>query len=86
MPNLPPYLLPDHLNSPCCKKTEPCSGCAEAVKAAPSGRWYITMGHPGFNLPQNNGKGWASRGGALKALTKLALAASMRKMLAQEGK
>lgn len=43
-------------------------GCAEMVKQAPSGRWYITMGHAGFNSRANNGAGYASEGKARAAL------------------
>jgi hypothetical protein len=35
--------------------------CAQAVKQAPSGRWFITMGHAGFNSRANNRDGYASR-------------------------
>jgi hypothetical protein len=40
-----------------------CSGrfCADSIKTDHSGRWYITMGHPGFNSPANNRMGYASR-------------------------
>jgi hypothetical protein len=41
--------------------------CAGAVKQAPSGRWFITMGHPGFNSPANNRDGYATREKALAA-------------------
>ena len=32
--------------------------CDQAVKQAPTGRWYITMGHAGFNSTANNGAGY----------------------------
>jgi hypothetical protein len=32
--------------------------CAEMVKQAPTGRWYITMGHCGFNSFDNNHNGY----------------------------
>lgn len=42
--------------------------CGEAVKERPdTGRWYITMGHPGFNSRANNGSGYATRKAALMA-------------------
>lgn len=34
--------------------------CSERFKQAPSGRWYITMGHAGFNSRANNRDGYAS--------------------------
>lgn len=35
--------------------------CPDAVRRESlSGRWYITMGHVGFNNPANNGKGYKS--------------------------
>jgi hypothetical protein len=38
-----------------------CSGdCAEVVKQAPTGRWFITIGHAGFNTRANNGSGYAT--------------------------
>lgn len=38
-----------------------CAGCANAVKINPAtGRWFITMGHPGFNSPTNNRDGYSS--------------------------
>lgn len=40
--------------------------CREAVKERPNtGRWYITMGHPGFNTRANNAEGYVSRTRAL---------------------
>lgn len=32
-----------------------------------TGRWYITMGRPGYNSPANNRDGYASEGAALDA-------------------
>jgi len=44
------------------------SNCAEAVKLnAQTGRFFITMGHAGFNLPANNGRGYATREAAKRA-------------------
>ena len=46
-----------------------CDGCATAVKENPAtGRWFITMGHPGFNSPANNRDGYATKRAAEKAL------------------
>lgn len=61
--------IPAYLLSGC--KQAICCGCAEAVKANPAtGRWYITMGHPGFNSRANNGAGYATKAAAEKALAK----------------
>mgnify|MGYP001601083958 FL=1 len=38
------------------------------VFQAVSGAWYIAGGHPGFNLPRNNGGGYESRNGAMAAM------------------
>lgn len=54
----------DHLYSDCIYKPEGyCQDpdCVHAVKQAPSGRWYITMGHAGFNSTANNGNGYVSK-------------------------
>lgn len=32
------------------------------------GRWYITIGHPGFNSPSNNMSGYSSRAKAIESL------------------
>jgi hypothetical protein len=45
--------------------------CPEAVKRCEyDGRHYITMGHAGFNLPANNGNGYANEGLAKAAMMK----------------
>lgn len=63
---IPAYLLS---KSECEKKIDVCHGsCIEPVKKAENGRWYITMGHPGFNSDANNGAGYATRGKALGVL------------------
>jgi hypothetical protein len=41
-----------------------------AIEVRGETRYYITMGHPGFNLPANNRKGYATE--------KAAMAASLR--------
>ena len=33
-----------------------------------TGRWFITMGNPGFNSPANNRRGYLTKGHALKAV------------------
>jgi hypothetical protein len=44
-------------------------GHPEAVRQDPvSGRYFITMGHPGFNSPANNRGGYASRAKAEAAM------------------
>lgn len=47
-----------HLLSPCADSVELCYGCRESVKRAPNGRYFITMGHPGFNTLRNNADGY----------------------------
>ena len=44
------------------------ANCDEAVKISPMGRWYITMGHAGFNTNANNGNGYATKDSALNAM------------------
>lgn len=41
--------------------------CTSKVKQAPSGRWFVTMGHAGFNTPANNGQGYSTEKRALAA-------------------
>lgn len=38
--------------------TETCEG---VVKSDERGRWFITLGHAGFNLPMNNRSGYATK-------------------------
>ncbi len=61
-PTTPAHLLggAECLKGGMCAVTE----CAERTKVAPSGRWYITMGHAGFNSPANNRNGYASKASA----------------------
>lgn len=66
MVTIPAYLLSIDL---CERKDHRCMGeCREPVKQAQSNRWYITMGHPGFNSMANNWRGYATKGRALAAL------------------
>lgn len=37
------------------------------VAAEQDGRWFILMGHAGFNSPANNGRGYESREQAISA-------------------
>jgi len=47
--------------------------CPEAVKLNPeTGRWFITLSHPGFNSPTNNRAGYASRNAAMAAFRRYA--------------
>jgi hypothetical protein len=66
---IPEYLLsPDaceHASSGICYGLE----CRVPVKQNPATeRWFITMGHPGFNSPANNGRGYASGASARAAM------------------
>lgn len=55
------------------------TGCPEAVKENPAtGRFFITMGHPGFNSPANNGSGYATRAKALAAIRRYSRPDDMR--------
>ncbi len=55
--------IPEHLTSS--HPADICrdAGCPEAVKRDPAtGRFFITMGHPGFNSRANNGAGYRTAG------------------------
>lgn len=55
-----------HLDSKCaavCKNTR----CAWSVRQSPTGRWFITIGHAGFNSPANNRDGYATQDSAYTA-------------------
>ena len=63
-------MMPDYLNSTCsdvCRNPK----CAQAVKQAPNGRWFITIGHAGFNTAANNGNGYGTEKAARKAVALL---------------
>ena len=32
--------------------------CGQRIKQGPNGRWFLTMGHAGFNSPANNRDGY----------------------------
>lgn len=53
------YLLPMEKNHPVvCENID----CSKAVRLRKSNmRWYITMGHCGFNTAKNNSEGYASK-------------------------
>ncbi len=60
----------DHLQSNC---PITCKGdCDEAVKLGPNKRWFITMGHPGFNAETNNGEGYGGYFAAKAIMRELA--------------
>lgn len=46
------------------------AACATLV-AEQGGRWFIRMGHPGFNLPANNWKGYATEAAARAAVRRV---------------
>lgn len=53
----------------CEHKESPCYGeCREPVKQRNDGRWFVTMGHPGFNSEKNNFRGYTTRGSAMGAI------------------
>lgn len=65
-------MVPAYLLSACVDRmaTDLCFCCPEAVKQNPqTGRWFITMGHPGFNSNANNGGGYGTRAAACSALS-----------------
>ena len=60
------FSIPEYLKSEC---QDVCYGCSDAVKQNPeTGRWFITMRHPGFNAPANNYGGYRTRTAALRSL------------------
>jgi hypothetical protein len=68
---------PEFLTSNCLWNVSLCRSlnCAEAAKENPNtGRWFITMGHAGFNSKANNRDGYASEKRA-----RLAMANCLRK-------
>jgi len=79
--------LPSHLQpaTDCVTETsnyrELCRGtCSAPVRQdATSGRWYVTMGHPGFNSPANNRSGYVSEAKALASLRMYANRGTVRR-------
>lgn len=62
--------IPTHLQSGC-EPEKQCAGlCTEPVKRREDGRWFITMGHPGFNSPANNRDGYGSWMQAVQAMNR----------------
>lgn len=49
--------------NPKCKMVCSDAKCTDGVVQSGS-RWYVTMGHPGFNTPSNNRQGYASEAAA----------------------
>lgn len=60
------------LNSNCVNQPSPCRGCKDAVVIdQTSNRWFITMGHVGFNLPANNRAGYETKDKAEQAIERI---------------
>lgn len=62
----------NHLISNCSGTICTNPNCPNIAAQGPNGRWYITMGHPGFNTQENNGLGYRYRESALSASVRLA--------------
>ena len=62
--SIPKYLLAD------CQAADLCYGkCKQPVKQnQETGRWFITMSHPGFNSMANNGSGYATEKAAVNSM------------------
>lgn len=65
--------MEDYLKSKCIERPGPTGicrdiNCPECVKLSPEGRWFITMGHAGFNSPSNNRFGYETKAKALAAM------------------
>jgi hypothetical protein len=58
----------NHLIGKCADKVCQESKCPEAAKQGPNGRFYITMGHAGFNCKPNNGAGFLSEDNARRTI------------------
>jgi hypothetical protein len=60
--------MEQHLTPACQTGTHGyCSQCEAPVKQDRLGRWFITMGHPGFNSPANNRLGYGTQAQAVAA-------------------
>lgn len=67
-------MIPSYLYSTCLDSFDNrglCETCPEAVKQAPTGRFFITMGHAGFNTPSNNRDGYKSEQVARNVIARL---------------
>jgi hypothetical protein len=82
MTSIPAYLIS---GAGCERNVCHATGCPVAVKENPAtGRFFITMGHPGFNSPANNGAGYATRAKALAAIRRYVAAGIARRKKADE--
>lgn len=63
---------PTHLLSKCIESLDICyGGCGDSERQDPAtGRWFITMGHPGFNSAANNRQGYSTKSAAHMAMTR----------------
>lgn len=67
-------MIPEYLLSTCMERMgigmSACPGsCGDEVRVNPeTGRWFITMGHPGFNSTENNGAGYPTELAAREAV------------------
>lgn len=58
--------IPSHLRSACTDDYCAIAGCPETAKQdVVTGRWFITIGHAGFNSPANNNAGYATKWNAV---------------------
>ncbi len=57
-----------YLTTTCINFGECRGNCGDSIRQAPTGRWFITIGHPGFNNPTNNTTGYSTQAKAVKAL------------------
>lgn len=65
---IPTYLIG---GAACERALGTCYGCPAAVKVNPAtGRWFVTMGHPGFNTRANNGAGYKTWRAAAAAIAR----------------
>lgn len=67
--NYAPPPCPEYLkSSDDCVRGKCAEDCPERFKQDPqTKRWYITMGHAGYNSPANNGEGYHTRKSAIGA-------------------
>jgi hypothetical protein len=70
--------MPEYLRSSCSCSVNHGTGirydaaCSQAVKQNPAtGRYFITSGHVGFNLPANNRTGYATNPTARAAIVRI---------------
>ncbi len=58
------YLNSDCLKNGICRNED----CKDAVKKSPFDRWFITIGHAGFNSKANNYLGYSTKAKALSVM------------------